>query len=493
MLLLLLLMSVFAASSSASADTADGSFLHVVVFGSRPQDDVRRIRHGSSFAFDAHRRLLTTVMKVFGEVEHRMRSIDERTDSYRQIHDRFRRLAATVPALWEANEDVLRRLVSPAAFDLTYALLNTSDSSSSSSSTTTTTETETEDVVNNESMSYDSMEQVIVHLTRDWSTRGNLVRTRLYFDGILPTLANVLPPPHGAGTGEGADLGAPLRVLVPGAGLGRLALELAARGYAVEVNECSGVMVSALHTIVAEILPNLHFGDETSTEVRNSLTFYPHVSSKLVDNWDFELRLQAAIAPSVDSRRVSDWAKDARQRQQQQQQAAAADGSSASAHNASAHFAIQMGAFEDVYGARSNAARFDAVVTCFFIDTAVVLQQTVAVIAHLLPVGGIWLNAGPLHYHDKRSIPYSYVEFVEVVRALGFELVSHDHVDCSSYSGEHDLSMRPEYYYSVPLDVFRLVRKDTTAAPFVQQEPTATSAGGDGIDDVWRRTNVIVL
>jgi hypothetical protein len=457
--LVLLLITMSSSATVAASSPSSVDLLHVVVFGSRQQDDARRIRHGTAFAFDTHRRLLTTVMEIFRKVEHQMRSIDERTGCYRHIHDRFRRLAATVPGLWEANEDVLRRLVVPTAFDLTYALLDTSDSAAAATaasnvSSSSSTKAENEDPVN-ESASYDSLEQVIVHLSRDWSSRGHLVRQRLYIDGILPTLANVLPPSitgGGGGSGSCDSSTRPPRLLVPGAGLGRLALELAARGYVVEVNECSGVMVSALHTLVTDILPNLHFGDgdgddgggtDIAGTVGNSLTFYPHVSSKLLDNWDFALNLKVATIPATDSRRVSDWAKNARQQQYQQQQ------QGGHVHNVSGQFAIQMGAFEDVYGVRSNAARFDAVVTCFFIDTAIVLQQTIAVIAHLLPVGGIWLNAGPLHYHDKRSVPYSYVEFVDVARALGFELVSHDQVDCSSYSGEQDLSMRPEYYYNV--------------------------------------------
>lgn len=41
----------------------------------------------------------------------------------------------------------------------------------------------------------------------------------------------------------------------------------------------------------------------------------------------------------------------------------------------------------------------------------------------------------------------------------GFEVVSQDTVRTTSYSGEDAFSMKPEYY-TVPLDVFRLVRKE---------------------------------
>jgi hypothetical protein len=41
----------------------------------------------------------------------------------------------------------------------------------------------------------------------------------------------------------------------------------------------------------------------------------------------------------------------------------------------------------------------------------------------------------------------------------GFDVVSQDVVRTTSYSGEDTYSMKPEYY-TVPLDVFRLTRKE---------------------------------
>ena len=41
----------------------------------------------------------------------------------------------------------------------------------------------------------------------------------------------------------------------------------------------------------------------------------------------------------------------------------------------------------------------------------------------------------------------------------GFDVVSQDTVLTTSYSGEDTFSMKPEYY-TVPLDVFRLARKE---------------------------------
>ena len=73
------------------------------------------------------------------------------------------------------------------------------------------------------SSSYDSLPQVLIHLARDWGQYGVDIRNKLYIDGILYELMKELP----IGDGHNSDL----KVLVPGAGLGRLAVEIAAKGY----------------------------------------------------------------------------------------------------------------------------------------------------------------------------------------------------------------------------------------------------------------------
>ena len=72
--------------------------------------------------------------------------------------------------------------------------------------------------------SYDSMEQLIVHLSRDWGKGGETVRKNLYKNGILQSLQDykrLLP----------ISKSTTPRVLVPGAGLGRLAVEISLAGF----------------------------------------------------------------------------------------------------------------------------------------------------------------------------------------------------------------------------------------------------------------------
>jgi hypothetical protein len=111
---------------------------------------------------------------------------------------------------------------------------------------------------------------------------------------------------------------------------------------------------------------------------------------------------------------------------------------------------VQFGDFLEVYGPQNgddHAGRFELVVTCFFLDTAQDLVAVLAALRHVLRPGGLWVNAGPLHYHhyraragevshghgenrasgrERRSVPYSYSHLRRVIEAVGFELAAGD-------------------------------------------------------------------
>lgn len=62
-------------------------------------------------------------------------------------------------------------------------------------------------------------------------------------------------------------------------------------------------------------------------------------------------------------------------------------------------FSMGIGNFVEIYGDESERGRWDAVATCFFIDTAPVVMEYVETIHSALRSGGIWTNIGPLLYH----------------------------------------------------------------------------------------------
>jgi len=88
-----------------------------------------------------------------------------------------------------------------------------------------------------------------------------------------------------------------------------------------------------------------------------------------------------------------------------------------------ADFSYTAGDFVEVYGSHQNS--WDAVVTCFFLDTANNIIQFVEIIHQILKPGGIWLNLGPLLYHysdmlHEQSIELSQDELIDIVNKVGF-------------------------------------------------------------------------
>ena len=94
-------------------------------------------------------------------------------------------------------------------------------------------------------------------------------------------------------------------------------------------------MIAAMRTILEDILPKMNYDKEKKEKkivseednLRNfsnlnidskniqdnhnlSFEFYPHISPKLSDNWDFQSQLLGVTFPSDDSENISKWTKE---------------------------------------------------------------------------------------------------------------------------------------------------------------------------------------
>ena len=81
---------------------------------------------------------------------------------------------------------------------------------------------------------------------------------------------------------------------------------------------------------------------------------------------------------------------------------------------------------------------YDAVITSFFLDTANNIIQFIEIIYNILKKGGIWINIGPLlyHFHDienEVSIELSLEEIKKIILKFGFELKNEQMID-TTYS-----------------------------------------------------------
>lgn len=201
---------------------------------------------------------------------------------------------------------------------------------------------------------------------RDWSKEG-LPERYASHSPILSALAKYLP------------LISPSqrhlqRVLVPGAGLGRLLLEICAAGYSAEGNEIS----------YHQLLASNYILNYTQTARQHkiypwALGFGNHVSRSN--------QLQSVSVPDVHP-------------------AAELEARSAEVQS-EVHFSHRMsvtaGDFCELYRQANYEGVFDAVATCFFIDTAPNIINYIKTIKHCLKAGGIWVNLGPLLWHFESS------------------------------------------------------------------------------------------
>ncbi|KAI5786072.1 putative trehalase [Pyronema domesticum] len=214
---------------------------------------------------------------------------------------------------------------------------------------------------------HSSVVQALKHYVRDWAAGGAHER-----DAVFPQILKAMEDRGG-------------RVLVPGAGLGRLAYELAAQGAEVTANEFS-VYVSMAYQYMMSLN-----GSNPRAEA-GMYKFHPNV------NWWSHQRDTAGLLKGVE---VPDILPDEKVLKRMK---------------------MVDGDFVTMFLPQESEA-FDTVVTLFFIDTARNIVAYLETIHKLLKPGGWWINLGPLLYGTNPSIELGLDEVLEVTKKLGFELL----------------------------------------------------------------------
>ncbi len=204
----------------------------------------------------------------------------------------------------------------------------------------------------------DKVRTTIRQLYRDWSAEGAYERRTCYepvLQDVAESLVNRLDKSS-------------VKVLVPGAGLGRLVYEFCKRGYTVEGNELS------YHQLITSSWVLNH------TVRAKQFDLYPFVLefSNIVNRKD---QLKAVKIPDVHP--GTDLVESLKQT------------------NSHPFDRMSMTAsdFVVLYGDQQHHQVFDAVVTVYFIDTAPNIIRYIQVVHNCLKEGGVWINLGPLLWH----------------------------------------------------------------------------------------------
>ncbi|KAH0613705.1 uncharacterized protein H6S33_005591 [Morchella sextelata] len=233
----------------------------------------------------------------------------------------------------------------------------------------------------------DKVRSTIKQFYRDWSAEGAVERNVCY-----GPVMKELEERYGAlGSGEKAGI----RVLVPGAGLGRLAFDIAIAGFSAQGNEFSYHQLMASNFIL------------NHSSKANEFVLHPFINTfsnhKSVTN-----QLRPVLIPDVHPASLLAATDD--------------------------RFSMSASDFISGYRGPESAGTFEVCATVFFIDTAPNLCAYLETIRNLLVPGGVWINFGPLlwHYEDHRppkreegdgSFEISLEEVLELIPAYGFKIV----------------------------------------------------------------------
>ncbi|KAM5435557.1 putative carnosine N-methyltransferase [Microsporum canis] len=241
-----------------------------------------------------------------------------------------------------------------------------------------------------------STSQAMKHFVRDWSKEG-LFERKAAFPCVLEALNNYTVHSNNP----------PLRVLLPGSGLGRLAHDISnLGGFEVTSNEWSSYMNIAYRYV--EAMRNT-----------NSTTFYP-----FIDWWSHQASTTDLLRPV----QFPD-ALPFHTNRQSESSLLHIEGDFTTMHN----------------GLPTAETKYDVVITLFFIDTARNLMSYFETIHNSLNDGGTWINFGPLLYGSAPFLQLSLDEIIDVCEHMGFEFL-----DTSSKCGDITLDGKKVRSKTVP-------------------------------------------
>ena len=243
---------------------------------------------------------------------------------------------------------------------------------------------------------YDTALQVIHHTSRDWTAGSAPCR-----DKTIGWIVSAIKEYAGAHT--------QLRVLVPGAGLGRLAFDISTcrdlveEGYVyVEANDSSVTMAFAARQV-------LHMLQQRHKE-QNQLqsTIFPFMSDPRINEVDITKRFEKYVFPDNEAINCYERYYEVK--------------------GAKPNLSFTVGDFVSTYSQQAKRSQYDVIATSFFIDTAANIYEYVFIMKHLLDSDAkspsIWINCGPVQWHPCALLRPTVEELKDILEAAGFELLT---------------------------------------------------------------------
>ncbi len=255
---------------------------------------------------------------------------------------------------------------------------------------------------------FEKVVYVLKNIARDWSVEYSEERETSY-GCICRALDEAFP-----GRGEEGEIP---RVLVPGCGLGRLCVDIASRGFDASGNEHSYFM----------LLTTAYFLNGLVTQ--DQWTIYPWVL-QTSNMRSFKDQIRPISFPDIVPYDVMSTSRGS--------------------------LSMLAGDFVDVFSSEDFKEYYNAVVTCFFLDTAHNVIEYMELLWDVLEPGGIWIHFGPLQWHwadantylseEEISIELPLDKVVEIAKNIGFIFDDDikDGIPCPYMSALN--GMRPQVY-----------------------------------------------
>eukprot|EP00833_Pecoramyces_ruminatium_P014566 jgi/Orpsp1_1/1188598/evm.model.d7180000065976.1 len=224
----------------------------------------------------------------------------------------------------------------------------------------------------------DKVKSTLKQFVRDWSDEGKLEREQTYTPIINALLEFYKDVPE--------DERGELNILVPGAGLGRLAYDITKLGFSTQGNEFSFYMLLGSNFIL------------NCMSEPHQFRIYPWIHS-FSNTEKTEDQIAPIDIPDVLPGNIP----------------------------VNTNFSMVAGDFLEVYGAPGYKEYWNGIVTCFFMDTAKNILEYIELISKILKPNAVWINLGPLLYHfedlySELSFELSLEEFLEAVKKFGFTI-----------------------------------------------------------------------
>jgi hypothetical protein len=282
---------------------------------------------------------------------------------------------------------------------------------------------------------YGQATQILAHLARDWSAAGHTVRQTLY--PWCRDRMQVYYKDSNSNMNNDNSNNANRRILVPGAGLGRLAWELALDGWTVHALEASPVMAAAAASMLH--YKNNHNNMEDTTD---TIRIHPYAMDYFTNEVDGADRYESVTVPDVHPGLTTSSSSSS--------SSSSSNNSKNKNDNNNPHSTGAVGSLSFTVGffgsdtatamtavGRSSAPTDDtttsdsttsgstaptaleqpyaAIVTCFFLDTATNVYDYLDAIAASVETGGLWINVGPLQWHGNAVVSMTVTELLSVL------------------------------------------------------------------------------